>query len=124
MRRFGHTPAAMRIGLVVMLVVSLALLGSAVGDGGQVKQKPTLRLAGNAPLTVRGTHFRPSERVRVTVIAEVRRSKRVTASRTGAFIARFDATFDRCSGSLIVRAVGAGGSEAALKLPQPACPAP
>jgi hypothetical protein len=37
---------------------------------------------------------------------------------------RFDFAFDRCSAGAIARAVGARGSQAALKLPLPACPHP
>jgi hypothetical protein len=115
----------MRIGLVVTLVfgLALALLGS-TAIGGESKKKATLRLSDNAPLTLRGANFRPNERVRVTVSAELRRTKRVTASRAGVFVVRFDFTFDRCSAGAIARAVGAGGSEAALKLPLLGCPHP
>jgi hypothetical protein len=115
----------MRIGLVVTLVLALALavLGS-TAIGGESRKKATLRLSGDAPLTLRGANFLPSERVRVTVTAgEVRRTKQVTATRAGVFVVRFDAAYDRCSG-FIARAVGARGTQAALKLPLPACPAP
>jgi len=121
----GHTCPAMRIGLVVTLVfgLALALLGS-TAIGGESKKKATLRLSNSAPLTLRGANFLPSERVRVTVTAStLRRTKQVTASRAGVFVARFDAAYDRCNG-FFARAVGARGSEAALKLPLPACPAP
>jgi hypothetical protein len=115
----------MRIGLVVTLVLglALALLGS-TAIGGESKKKATLRLSDTAPLVLRGANFMPSERVRVTVSAEVRRSKQVTASRAGVFVVRFDFAFDRCSAGAIARAVGARGSQAALKLPLPACPHP
>jgi hypothetical protein len=115
----------MRIGLVVALVLglALALLGS-TAIGGESRKKATLRLSSTAPLTLRGANFLPSERVRITVTSgELRRTKQVTASRAGVFVARFDAVYDRCSG-VIARAVGAQGSQASLKLPLPACPAP
>jgi hypothetical protein len=115
----------MRIGLVVTLVLALALaLLGATAIGGESRKKATLRLSSDAPLTLRGANFLPSERVRVTVSGgELRRSKHVTASRAGVFVARFDAAYDRCSG-VLARAVGARGSLAVLKLPAPACPAP
>ena len=114
----------MRIGLVVTLVLglALALLGS-TAIGGESKKKATLRLSASAPLTLRGANFLPSERVRVTVTSELRRSKQVTASRSGVFVVRFNGVYDRCNG-LIAVAVGARGSKAGLKLPQPACPHP
>ena len=115
----------MRIGLVVtvVLALALALLGS-TAIGSESRKKATLRLFDSAPLTLRGANFLPSERVRVTVTGgELRRTKQVTATRAGVFVVRFDAAYDRCSG-FFARAVGARGSEAALKLPQPACPHP
>jgi hypothetical protein len=113
----------MRIGLVVIFVLSLALLGSAAGDGGQVRQKATLKLSGGAPLTLRGAHFRPNERVRVTVTSMLRRTRQVTASPAGVFVVRFAGAQDRCSG-LVALAVGARGSRAGLKLPPLGCPEP
>jgi hypothetical protein len=116
----------MRIGLVVTLVVglALALLGT-TAVGGESRKKSTLRLSDTAPLALRGANFLPSERVRVTVTAgELRRTKQVTATRSGVFVVRFDAAYDRCSSAFIARAVGARGSQAGLKLPLPACPAP
>jgi hypothetical protein len=115
----------MRIGLVVTLVLGLALavLGS-TAIGGESRKKATLRLSSDAPLTLRGANFLPSERVRVTVSGgELRRTKQVTATRSGVFVVRFDAAYDRCSG-YIARAVGTRGSRASVKLPLPACPAP
>jgi hypothetical protein len=114
----------MRIGLVVTLVcgLALALLGS-TAIGSESRKKATLRLSAAAPLTLRGANFLPSERVRVTVSSELRRSKQVTASPAGVFVVRFPGVYDRCSG-LFALAVGARGSRAGLKLPLPACPHP
>jgi hypothetical protein len=111
----------MRIFLVVALALGLALLGSAA-NGGESRQKATLKLSGGAPLTLRGAHFLANERVRVTVSGKVTRTKQVTASRTGVFVVRFQTAYDRCS-TTIALAVGARGSRAGLKLPPLACPA-
>jgi hypothetical protein len=115
----------MRTGVVILAVLALALalafFGSAAVDG-ESEQKATLKLAGSAPLALRGANFRPTERVRVTLSGEVTRTKHVTASAGGAFVVRFQSTYDRCSAA-IVRAVGAKGSRAALKLVPVACPA-
>jgi hypothetical protein len=115
----------MRIGVVILAVLALALAVALLGSaaiGGESRKKATLELAGSAPLALRGANFRPSERVRVTLSVEVARTKRVTASANGAFVVRFQATYDRCSVA-IARAVGDKGSRAALKLVPVACPA-
>lgn len=110
----------MRIGLVVMVLSSLALSGSAVG-GGESRDKATLKLARGVPLTLRGAHFLPNERVRVTVSSKLKRTKPVTASDSGAFVVRFQDAYDRCSGLLAI-AAGTRGSRATLKMPQLGCP--
>ena len=114
----------MRLGLlVVILALGLALFASSAAPGSESRKKATLKLAGGAPLILRGANFLPSERVRVTISSELRRTKWVTASRAGVFVVRFEAAFDRCT-SGIVRAVGSRGSQAGLKLPPLGCPAP
>jgi hypothetical protein len=112
----------MRIGVVVILALGLALLASAA-NGGESRQKATLKLAGGAPLTIRGANFLPSERVRVSLSGQRSQTKQVTAGPAGGFVVRFPAAYDRCTAT-IVRAVGARGSLAGLKLPPLACPAP
>lgn len=110
----------MRIVLVVIVALSLGLLGSAAGAR-ESRGKATLKLARGVPLTLRGTHFRPDERVRVTVTSELRRTKHVTANGAGVFVVSFQAALDRCDGLLAV-AVGARRSRAMLKMPQLGCP--
>ena len=116
----------MRIGVVVILALglalSVALLGSAA-NGGESRKKATLKLAGGAPLALRGTDFLANEKVRVTLSGKVTRAKQVTAGPAGGFVVRFSVALDRCTAT-IVRAVGAKGSLAGLKLPPLACPAP
>ncbi len=75
-------------------------------------------------MTVRGTEFHPSERVRIIVRAGAlqRRSAARTNGR-GAF--RITVTvpgWDPCLEALRVTAAGARGDRAAEKLPQRACP--
>jgi hypothetical protein len=116
----GHTGPAMRIALVVIVALSLGLLGSAAGEG-ESRSKATLKLSRGMPLTLRGTHFLPNERVRVTVSSEMKRTKRVVANAAGAFVVSFQTAYDRCDG-LLALAVGTGGSRAMLKMPQLGCP--
>ena len=109
------------ISVVLALALGLTLLGSAA-VGSDSRQKATLKLAGGAPLTLRGANFLAKEPVRVTLSGKVTRTKQVTASSGGGFVVRFPATFDRCT-TTIARAVGAKGSRAGLKLVPVACPA-
>jgi hypothetical protein len=74
-----------------------------------------------SPLVVRGTGFKPHERVRVT--AAPGGVRRVVSRANGRFTATFAASVDRCVGLSVV-AEGTRGDRAALKLPQPACPPP
>jgi hypothetical protein len=108
-------------------LIALALPASAacVSLGSESKPVPALRLLDRQPLIVRGKSFLPRELVRVTVTTEGQRSvKRIRAGATGTFTANFvPVELDRCSGLLVV-AAGSRGSQARLKLPQPACPPP
>jgi hypothetical protein len=111
----------MRIGLVVIVALSLVLLGSATAGEGESRSKATLKLSKGIPLTLRGAHFLPNERVRVTVSSTLKRTKLVSASASGAFVVSFQQAFDRCNG-LLALATGARGSRAMLKMPQLGCP--
>jgi hypothetical protein len=118
MKRF---PVVILAGLL-MTAASMAALGSA--SSGDLSGRPALRVIDERPFTVEGRHFRSRERVKVTLYkrqASVR-TRRVTASSRGAFLAVLqEASVDRCD-TILVRAVGARGSNAALKLlPRPAC---
>lgn len=132
MSRICHTPAG---AVSAAAMTSLALLGAAAialaslagAADGSTTRAATLRLADTQPLTVIGARFlsRESVVVRATVDGE-RSVRRVRATPTGRFTAIFAGidVVDRCSSGILVRAVGARGSEATLKLPQPLCPPP
>jgi hypothetical protein len=110
---------------LVLCLIALVLPASAagVGLGTQSKRVPVLRLLDRQPVVLRGRIFLPRELVKVTVTAEGQKSvKRIRATATGAFTANFlSVDLDRCSGMLVV-ATGLRGSQAKLKVPQPACP--
>jgi len=74
------------------------------------------------PVVVTGAHFKAQEKVKLTLRTPTDvLVRRTTASRRGSFRSDFGTvTFGRC-GSFTVRAVGAKGSSAMLKLPLPAC---
>jgi hypothetical protein len=111
----------MRSSLAACAASALALAVPAMAGA----PAPALRLASKDPLIVRGAHFKAHERVRVTASVDAtRRSKVVRATTAGTFKVTFDVptAFDPCVESLRITAVGARGSDAALKLPQRACP--
>jgi hypothetical protein len=74
------------------------------------------------PITLVGSGFKPREQVRVTVVREDQTAVRpVAANREGAFVVGFvQLTLRRCA-ALSVKASGARGSHAVLKLAAPAC---
>jgi hypothetical protein len=111
---------AIAIGAVVVAAIALLLAG--LGAGSTPKRHAALRLLKPAPLQVVGSHFVARERVRVTASADSNSvSKRVRASSSGTFTARFAFGAGHCSGLRVV-AVGNDGSRATLKrIPLPAC---
>lgn len=108
------------MGAVVAAALALVLAG--LGAGSTMTRHATLRLVQPAPLQIRGTAFKPSERVRVVAsAAQVSVTKHVRASSRGTFAVGFSLSLSHCSG-LRVLAVGNAGSRATLKRqPLPAC---
>ena len=103
-----------------VIAIVLCALATASANAGT---SPSLRLLDRSPLTVRGDHFTPRERVRVTATADgkvTRVAMRVSAS--GTFRAVLETvTVDRCSLVRVV-AVGGSGRHAQIKmLPSPMC---
>lgn len=73
------------------------------------------------PFTVHGFRFFPHERVKVTVIASVRRTVTVKTGAGGRFtVVLRDVRAPRC-GSFTVRAIGARGDTAFYKSPAVRC---
>jgi hypothetical protein len=86
--------------------------------------RPTLRVLDTAPFTVRGSHFAPLERVRVTVNAKSNATRTVSTTGLGAFFVRFrNLRLDWCP-SYAVTAVGAKGSRATVRVVLRECPPP
>ena len=86
--------------------------------------RPSVRFTHFHPLTVRGSAFRPAERVRVTLTGVgPRRTHAVTTSPAGRFSTVFATSrpYDPCSDTIRVVAVG-GRERAEAKLPQRECP--
>jgi hypothetical protein len=97
-----------------VLLAVLALAGAAAATSAP----PRLALAARMPtVVVRGTGFHARERVTVTAGTTV---AHVRATRLGAFTVDTGVVLSRCNG-MIIRAVGASGITALLKLPRPEC---
>ena len=112
--------------VIALLAAALIAVGSATAA---TAREPQVRLAGVDPVAVRGTGFIPRERVVVTVRATATTLRlRLTSSKTGRFIARFDRSLPTgACGEIAIRAVGARGDYAAWKSPPRLCgaePAP
>jgi hypothetical protein len=108
---------------VTLLLLALAV-GTSTADA-DVVGPAKVRLVDPEPVALRGVGFAPNERVRLTVsLGESTIVRRLRASRAGAFTTVFGAIrFDRCSGSLGVKAVGSRGSRVAWELVPLECPA-
>jgi hypothetical protein len=113
------------------LAVLLALAGAGLAQAGAT-QRPTLRLAASDPLVVRGLHFYPAERVRVTIrsgsIWTLRSgsiwTRRVRTTERGSFRVVFaNATRDRCE-FLVATANGVRGDHAFLRIAPAECAPP
>lgn len=109
--------------MIALTAAALALLSVGIANGVTNRSRPALRLMGSATVDVRGTGFKPDERVRVVVTTRVRRAKRVVAGAAGRFSARFPRLHTDCYG-LTVTAVGNKGSRAELKIPRGQCASP
>lgn len=103
----------MKTALATVSAVALAVGGSAAGEP---TQRPSIGLAGTQPLVIKGTHFKPRERVAVDVLAPARAGRSVVATRRGSFVVRFRLSVGRCE-RISVHAFGSRGSRARL-LPQ------
>jgi hypothetical protein len=77
-------------------------------------EKPALRLLTREPVAVRGTGFRPSEKVRIIALGSIKRvARQTTADARGTFKASFRLGADRTS-NLVIAALGSEGSRATL----------
>jgi len=99
-------------------IATTALLALALLFSGTTA-KPRVWVASKDPVVVRGTGFRPVERVDLSLTAKGLSKHRILrVSRTGAFTARFVGTELSAKGclALVVRAAGAAGSKATFRL--------
>jgi hypothetical protein len=116
----GHDFETMRTKAVLVLLTASVCAASVAA----AVAKPTLRVTDTDPFTVRGAHFRPSERVLLIVRTKVKRERTVTAGDQGAFVARFRRVRIGSCPSYSVVATGNKGSRASFKLRGVDCPPP
>jgi uncharacterized membrane protein YedE/YeeE len=108
---------------LALLVAAVALATVAAGSPAptRVSLSPALRLLSLHPVHVRGIHFRPGERVTITLSTTVQRVRHARATAAGSFVVGFGGVpISHCSG-FAIRAVGSQGSVAVYKLQRPAC---
>jgi hypothetical protein len=111
----------------VVLVAAAALIATVVGqtsgsDSSSHEPKavrPQIASMGQNPLTVKGTGFRPGERVRIVVKGSQGGTLTGKAGPDGSFAATFRGV-NGCD-SVTVTAVGSKGSRASFNLSQIAC---
>jgi hypothetical protein len=103
--------------IAIAAAALLALAGVAQGGHDSTAQTPVLRLV---KLTLLGSGFQSSERVRVTFVATTRAVRNVHTSQRGSFSTPVP-LFGGCSGPVMVKALGAHGDQATLKIPRRAC---
>jgi hypothetical protein len=112
-----------RLAVLVCSVLVLAA-GATASTPSATDTKAYLRLTSTYPLTVRGTAFKPRERVTLSVqvlSTNQRRVRKLTTGPLGGFTTRFPTLMgvDRCE--VVATAVGNRGSRAELKTPQAQC---
>jgi hypothetical protein len=106
--------------LVAILAASFALAAPAAAG-----ERPALStVSSRTTIVVRGIHFVPSERVTVKVIGRTVVTKRVTATARGSFRVSLTKPRPRVCNSLVVRATGARGDWAVLRISSPECNPP
>jgi hypothetical protein len=109
---------------VLVSAMAAFVLAAASSAAASSSSRPTLRVTRMQPPTVTGAAFHARERVKVTFDVGAQRLVRfVRTTRLGAFTATAaGGELDRCGDLLLVRAVGARGDRATIKLQLPDCP--
>ena len=105
---------------VIVLVTCVALAADSTSAASPMA-RPRLQALDLQPLVVRGTAFRPYERVKLILSADVAAGKTLKASGAGRFTTRFRAvSVGRCEG-FVLQAFGSRGSRAKLERLTPNC---
>ena len=120
----GNASSRSRIRLAGALVALLVALGAAaaLASGAQTahQARASLTLTTRNPITVRGTGFKPSARVRVALLDGGTTVRRPVTNARGAFTTTFSAVIDRCS-AWSVTATQPGRAPVILRGAKPEC---
>jgi hypothetical protein len=111
----------MRTATVVLAALFGAAASAALGAGNSAK----LTFAGGTALTVHGTHFAPSERVRVKFsTGDTSKVVVIRANQHGTFLVTAPPSVagDGCGSPFVVSAAGVNGDSAFLHMPRRMCP--
>jgi len=104
-----------------LLVVACAALALGSTTAASPTARPKLQALDLQPLVVRGTAFRPYERVKLILSADIAASRILKAGANGRFVTRFRAvSVGRCKG-FVLQAFGSRGSRATLERLTPDC---
>jgi hypothetical protein len=104
----------MRHALLLALASALLAVGLA-----SAAPKPTLGFTKGRHFVVRGSHFKPRERVTVRLVADGVRQRRSRTDSLGSFKADFGSLHIRRCEAFQLTAVGSAGDRATLKHLQP-----
>jgi hypothetical protein len=108
----------------VLVVVACVALTAGSTTAASPTARPKLQALDLQPLVVRGTAFRPYERVKLILSADVAAGRTLKAGPTGRFVTRFRAvSVGRCEG-FVLQAFGSRGSRAKLERLTPDCMEP
>jgi hypothetical protein len=109
----------MRLAVIISgLLLSLAASAAAL-------ERPALAASSSGErIVVRGTHFAASERVTVRVFGRTVATKRTVTTARGSFRVALARPAPRACNSFVVRAAGARGDSAVLRLGPPECNPP
>ena len=108
----------------LVLAVLLAIVAPSLAPAGSLRER--VWVADRSPLVVRGSGFGAAERVSVTITGAGRYVRTITATRSGAIVARWstETNAKAACAALFVRAVGARGATATAKVAGIECPQP
>ena len=108
---------------MLVVAVLLAAIAPSLSAAGSLRAR--VWVADRSPLVVRGSGFAAAERVKVTVTGAGRFVRAVTASRSGAIVARWtDVPTKASCAALFVTAAGASGTVVTAKVAGIECPQP
>lgn len=105
-----------------ILVLAATLAAAVAVPVAEAIITPSLKVVTRTPLVVRGSGFHASERVVVTAMTLTGpRQVNVRATVAGRFVATLRIPSQPCARAFAVRAVGARGSSATVRVPASAC---